>query len=68
MTSNPQDPIREVPVTEIIPHGYSSACSLSPPTTGTELDPGTVAWANPELRASNDHYNGPSELVAPSLS
>ena len=25
MTGNPQDPLREVPVTEIIPHGSSSA-------------------------------------------
>ena len=25
MTDNPQDPLREVPVTKIIPHGSSSA-------------------------------------------
>ena len=29
----------------------SSACSFSPPTTGTEFDPGEAAWVNPELRA-----------------
>ena len=39
MTSNPQDPLPEVPV--------------------TELDPGTMAWENPELHrdeASIAHY------------
>ncbi len=29
----------------------SSAWSLSPPTTGTEFDPGEAVWVNPELRA-----------------
>ncbi len=50
MTGTPQDPIREIPVTEIIPHGSFSACSLSPPTTGTEVYLEGVAWVNPELR------------------
>jgi hypothetical protein len=54
MTSDPQDPIRDVPVTEIIAPDLLGIGSLSRPSTGTELDPAGVALVNPDLRGLND--------------
>ena len=66
MTSNPQDPIREVPITEIIPPGSSSAPargSSSPSSDHEHRLPASMPVASPSQTRSRDspahrHRNG----------
>lgn len=47
MTSNPQDPIREAPVTEIIPHGSSSTPARHSSGASSDLEHGLPATVIP---------------------